>query len=190
MVLATDGTQSFAVFTYKCGELNWSYFRASIGFSASSSVFANHHLSRLLNVNDIACLESPSPPWSNVVYQIDEQITGMKLNYVCYSMHLHEFKFNNTNNCEEVDNDFLNNKYGFAIANLNFRLSCFYCTGCGAPGLPLLGRDGLRLSYTNTTINSIAEYSCDTGYILIGNSTRMCQQNGNWSGHAPLCRNE
>ena len=102
VVLATDGTQSFAVFTYKCGELNWSYLRASIGFSASSSVFANHHLSRLLNVNDIACLESPSPPWSNVVYQIDEQITGMKLNHVCYSMHLHGFNFNNTSNCEEV----------------------------------------------------------------------------------------
>ena len=79
MVLATDGIQSFAVFTYKCGELNWSHNRASIGFSASSSVFANHRLSRLLNVNDIACLESPSPPWSNVVYQIDEEITGMKV---------------------------------------------------------------------------------------------------------------
>ena len=63
-------------------------------------------------------------------------------------------------------------------------------TGCGAPGLPLLGRVGLRLSYTNTTINSVAEYSCDTGYILIGNSIRMCQRNGNWSGHAPSCRNE
>ena len=70
----------------------------------------------------------------------------------------------------------------------------WYCTfsytGCGAPGLPLGGRDGLRLSYTNTTINSIAVYSCDTGYILIGNNTRMCQRNGNWSGHAPSCRNE
>ena len=78
VVLATDGIKSFAVFTYKCGELNWSHNRASIGFSASSSVFANHRLSQLLNVNDIACLESPSPPWSNVVYQIDEKITGMK----------------------------------------------------------------------------------------------------------------
>ena len=80
VVLATDGIQSFAVFTYKCGELNWSHNRASIGFSASSSVFANHRLSRLLNVNDIACLESPSPPWSNVVYQIDED--GMKV--ICF----------------------------------------------------------------------------------------------------------
>ena len=80
VVLAIDGIQSFAVFTYKCGELNWSHNRASIGFSASSSVFANHRLSRLLNVNDIACLESPSPPWSNVVYQIDED--GMKV--ICF----------------------------------------------------------------------------------------------------------
>ena len=85
VVLAIDGIQSFAVFTYKCGELNWSHNRASIGFSASSSVFANHRLSRLLNVNDIACLESPSPPWSNVVYQIDEKVTGMQLKWLMYS---------------------------------------------------------------------------------------------------------
>ena len=69
-VVVTNGVQSYAVFTYKCGELNWVRNRAGIGFSASSTLFANHPLSRQSNVNSIACLNSPSSPWSNVVYRI------------------------------------------------------------------------------------------------------------------------
>ena len=30
-------------------------------------------------------------------------------------------------------------------------------------------------------------YSCDEGYILIGNEERECLDNGVWSGMAPLC---
>ena len=77
VVLLTDGTQSFTVFTYKCGELNWDTSSTGIGFSAGPSLYANHPLSRRSNVRSIACLSSPTSPWSNVVYQVNEKITGI-----------------------------------------------------------------------------------------------------------------
>ena len=39
-----------------------------------------------------------------------------------------------------------------------------------------------------TTNRQTATYSCDTGYNLVGNSTRTCQATGNWSGSAPTCQ--
>ena len=38
-----------------------------------------------------------------------------------------------------------------------------------------------------TTSGQTATYSCDTGYNLVGESTRTCQAEGNWSGNAPTC---
>ena len=38
-----------------------------------------------------------------------------------------------------------------------------------------------------TTVGQTATYSCNTGYNLVGNSTRTCQATGNWSGSAPTC---
>ena len=76
VILFTDGIQSYAVFTYQCGELNWigSSRGAVIGFSASSTLFANHPLSRKPNVNDISCRNQMCSPWSNVVYQINKNL--------------------------------------------------------------------------------------------------------------------
>ena len=82
VVLVTDGVRSYAVFTYKCGELHWANYNASIGFSASSSFFANHPLSRQSNVNSIACLNSPTSQWSNVLYQISGK-TRLSKPFVC-----------------------------------------------------------------------------------------------------------
>ena len=39
-----------------------------------------------------------------------------------------------------------------------------------------------------TSLGQTATYSCDTGYSLVGNSTRTCQAEGNWSGSAPTCQ--
>ena len=39
-----------------------------------------------------------------------------------------------------------------------------------------------------TTFGQTATYSCDTGYNLVGDSTRTCQALGNWSGRAPTCQ--
>ena len=76
VIVATDGDQSYAVFTYQCGELNWIRgLSASIGFSAGPSLFANHPLSRQPNVNDIACVNQTCPPWTNVVYRISSDLS-------------------------------------------------------------------------------------------------------------------
>ena len=41
---------------------------------------------------------------------------------------------------------------------------------------------------TDTVYQSTAIYSCDTGYTLSGGqSTRTCQDNGQWNGSAPEC---
>ena len=39
-----------------------------------------------------------------------------------------------------------------------------------------------------TTFGQTATYSCDTGYNLVGNSTRTCQADGVWSGSEPTCQ--
>ena len=35
---------------------------------------------------------------------------------------------------------------------------------------------------------SRATYHCNPGYILWGNSTRLCDSSGQWTGYAPRCR--
>ena len=39
-----------------------------------------------------------------------------------------------------------------------------------------------------TRLGQNATYSCDTGYNLVGDSTRVCQAEGDWSGSAPTCQ--
>ena len=49
-VLATDGTRSYAIYTYECGKLNWVHYFAAIGFSASPDFFDEHPLSQVLMI--------------------------------------------------------------------------------------------------------------------------------------------
>ena len=39
-----------------------------------------------------------------------------------------------------------------------------------------------------TSLGQTGIYSCNTGYNLVGDSTRTCQATGNWSGSAPTCQ--
>ena len=74
MIVATDGNNSYTVFTYQCGKLNWAPGASvSIGFSAGRTLFANHPLSQQPNVNDIACINQTCSPWTNVVYRINDE---------------------------------------------------------------------------------------------------------------------
>ena len=41
---------------------------------------------------------------------------------------------------------------------------------------------------SGTTFGLNATYSCNTGYNLVGDSTRTCQATGEWSGSAPTCQ--
>ena len=45
-----------------------------------------------------------------------------------------------------------------------------------------------QVSHTGGTIfGQTATYSCNTGYELVGDNTRMCQATGVWSENAPIC---
>ena len=48
-----------------------------------------------------------------------------------------------------------------------------------------------QVSHTaGTTFGQTATYDCDAGYGLVGDSTRMCQATGMWSGSSPTCQRE
>ena len=46
------------------------------------------------------------------------------------------------------------------------------------------------VSFRTTTFNSRAAYSCNNGFLLVGQTTRVCQSTGEWSGKAPVCKSE
>ena len=55
---------------------------------------------------------------------------------------------------------------------------------CGALTNPTNG----QVSHLNRTVEGqTATYTCNTGYNLVGDSTRTCQATGVWSGSAPTC---
>ena len=46
-----------------------------------------------------------------------------------------------------------------------------------------------QVSHTaGTTFGQTATYTCDTGYNLVGDNTRICQATRVWSGSAPTCQ--
>ena len=69
-ILITDGKQSYTVFIYQCGSMEW-YRSPTIGFQADSTLYKNHDLSGKSTSEDIACLNAPRSNWSNVVYKLD-----------------------------------------------------------------------------------------------------------------------
>ena len=44
-----------------------------------------------------------------------------------------------------------------------------------------------RVNVTDNTVGSIATYSCDHGFQLVGKSKRTCLSSGVWSGNEPNC---
>ena len=55
---------------------------------------------------------------------------------------------------------------------------------CGSLTDPANGQVNLT---AGTTFGQTATYSCNTGYNLVGDSTRACQATGEWSGSTPTC---
>ena len=56
---------------------------------------------------------------------------------------------------------------------------------CGSLTDPAYGQVDLT---SGTTFGETATYTCNTGYNLVGDSTRTCQATGEWSGSAPACQ--
>lgn len=44
------------------------------------------------------------------------------------------------------------------------------------------------VTITGTIVGSKATYTCDRGFELIGESTRLCNDVGTWSGTEPTCK--
>ena len=76
---------------------------------------------------------------------------------------------------------------------LNFNsceLQHYYCIShniivvdCGALESPEFG----DVNINETTFGSIANYSCQTGYVLNGTSERVCEEDGQWTDLMPQC---
>ena len=58
-------------------------------------------------------------------------------------------------------------------------------TDCGYISAPTNG--GVTYSNGATTLNEIATFTCDPGYILTGDRRRMCRKNYVWSHSSPTC---
>ena len=71
------------------------------------------------------------------------------------------------------------------IMSLYSSLSELIAVDCGDLTPPSNG--SVAFTFTTFGNESIANYSCDTGYILYGDMNRTCQSNGTWSGSAPIC---
>jgi len=72
-LVITNGFQSYAMFTYRCGELGWSG-NATIGYKGTGSFYQNHDLSRQ-NTRLVACINSTSSSsWTNLVYSLSKYL--------------------------------------------------------------------------------------------------------------------
>lgn len=66
-IVITNGQQSYALFTYQCGRMEWSG-GATIGFNAAGNFYRNHHFSGA-NARNIACIKTPV---TNLIYQLSK----------------------------------------------------------------------------------------------------------------------
>ena len=57
-------------------------------------------------------------------------------------------------------------------------------TDCGAPNSI---NNGSIVIDEGMLYNATVTYSCDTGYYLSNNVSRVCDDNGVWSGEDPTC---
>ena len=92
-ILITDLYESYAIFTYECGELQWSGLNAfpTIGFnSPSDGTFANHPLTAQEGATEIAC--RPSSSTNNVIYQISKDQSAVEeQKRMCLAWYLSDF---------------------------------------------------------------------------------------------------
>ena len=47
--------------------------------------------------------------------------------------------------------------------------------------------DNGDVSHQFPVLGTIARYSCDFDFVLIGEDNRVCSENGSWSGMEPTC---
>lgn len=59
-------------------------------------------------------------------------------------------------------------------------------TQCGQPEVP---ENGHVIFHSSGPLvaGAAVSYKCDVGFILVGPEQRVCESNGVWSEHAPVC---
>ena len=65
-------------------------------------------------------------------------------------------------------------------------MTLLHAGGSGDPGTSC----GITPIVNGTAVNNTVTYTCQSGYILSGNSTRTCHTNGHWTGSVPTCISE
>ncbi len=65
---------------------------------------------------------------------------------------------------------------------------CYIAIDCGQ--LPSIENGAVEFPDGNTNLGSSAVYSCIAGYMLVGDSQRLCQSTATWSGTQPRCIGE
>ena len=77
----------------------------------------------------------------------------------------------------------------FVELNIYGMYTYFHSTvvDCGTLNTPT---NGVVSHFNGTTFRQTATYSCNTGYNLVGDSTRICQADGMWSRSEPTCISE
>lgn len=61
------------------------------------------------------------------------------------------------------------------------------CKPITCPSLPAPTGGSIETDNSNLTDGTYATYSCNNGYSMEGESIRVCQADGSWSGSSPLC---
>jgi len=69
------------------------------------------------------------------------------------------------------------------MLNIYCTLSYLLAVDCGILNQP----NGGQVTRDGSSFGSQANYSCSEGYVLNGNTTRVCQGDGQWSGSEPTC---
>ena len=59
---------------------------------------------------------------------------------------------------------------------------------CGTP--PDANANGNPPDYSTTTFESTVTYTCQSGYMRIGDRTITCMADGQWSANPPMCNRE
>ena len=83
-IIITDVFKTYVIYTYKCGELEWSgpdNGYAVVGYNLASGNFINHPLSNRREVNTIACQNLPSTDIVNIVYSFEANSSKILLLY-------------------------------------------------------------------------------------------------------------
>ena len=71
--------------------------------------------------------------------------------------------------------------HNFYLKCLNFQLAVF---DCGRSDIP--DPENGRVMADQTILRSVATFTCNANFVLVGDGTRTCESTG-WSGNNPSC---